>query len=268
MADEELKAKGNECFRRGKYNAAIECYTQAIDVQASAALYSNRAAAHVKRCLLEGRDEWSQVEADCRASVHLDPRGKTAHKAYYNLTMALTKLGQYAPARDSLASARDLLGDSDSDSTARLEAAAGALRRAEWEAAESQRWTARSETLQRLQQLVSERGDASPGATDDEEQLAQLVAEEEARRTRDVPDWLCCKITMDIMRDPVITPDGISYERQVLLAHLSKSQTDPFTRQPLTIADLRPNLGLKEAAGAFLKENPWAYPEVQARGLW
>ena len=78
--DEELKRKGNECFKRGKYNAAIECYTQAIDVQPSAALYSNRAMCHVKRCLIEAKEEWTQVEADCRASVHLDPAGKTAYK--------------------------------------------------------------------------------------------------------------------------------------------------------------------------------------------
>ena len=39
MADEQLKAKGNECFRRGEYNAAIGCYKQAIGAQ-----HSNRAA--------------------------------------------------------------------------------------------------------------------------------------------------------------------------------------------------------------------------------
>lgn len=37
-----------------------------------------------------------------------------------------------------------------------------------------------------------------------------------------VPDFLCCKITLDIFRDPVITPSGITYERAVLLDHLQK----------------------------------------------
>ena len=35
-----------------------------------------------------------------------------------------------------------------------------------------------------------------------------------------VPDHLCCKITLDIFRDPVITPSGVTYERAVLLDHL------------------------------------------------
>lgn len=37
-----------------------------------------------------------------------------------------------------------------------------------------------------------------------------------------VPDYLCCKITLDIFRDPVITPSGLTYERQVILDHLEK----------------------------------------------
>lgn len=37
-----------------------------------------------------------------------------------------------------------------------------------------------------------------------------------------VPDYLCCKITLDIFRDPVITPSGVTYERAVILDHLQK----------------------------------------------
>lgn len=39
---------------------------------------------------------------------------------------------------------------------------------------------------------------------------------------KQVPDHLCCPITMDILRDPVITPAGITYERSVLLQHLKR----------------------------------------------
>jgi STIP1 family protein 1 len=37
-----------------------------------------------------------------------------------------------------------------------------------------------------------------------------------------VPDHLCCKITLDVFRDPVITPSGITYERAVILDHLNR----------------------------------------------
>lgn len=41
-----------------------------------------------------------------------------------------------------------------------------------------------------------------------------------------VPDYLCCKITLDIFRDPVIAPSGLTYERKVLLDHLEKVAFD------------------------------------------
>ncbi|GJZ76334.1 40S ribosomal protein S3a-like protein, partial [Tanacetum coccineum] len=38
----------------------------------------------------------------------------------------------------------------------------------------------------------------------------------------EMPDYLCCKITPDIFRGPVITPSGLTYERAVILDHLEK----------------------------------------------
>lgn len=37
-----------------------------------------------------------------------------------------------------------------------------------------------------------------------------------------MPDYLCCNISLDIFRDPVITPSGVTYERSVILDHLEK----------------------------------------------
>jgi len=42
------------------------------------------------------------------------------------------------------------------------------------------------------------------------------------------------------------------------MEHLKRSPTDPLTREPLKVEDLRPNLALKEACEAFLEENGWA----------
>ncbi|BAF22753.2 Os08g0113300 [Oryza sativa Japonica Group] len=75
-----------------------------------------------------------------------------------------------------------------------------------------------------------------------------------------VPDHLCCKITLDIFRDPVITPSGITYERAVILDHLHRvGKFDPVTRETLEPHQLVPNLAIKEAVHAFLSEHGWAY---------
>ena len=37
---------------------------------------------------------------------------------------------------------------------------------------------------------------------------------------REVPDYLCGKISFDIMKDPVITPSGMTYDRKDIEEHL------------------------------------------------
>ncbi|KAK3029388.1 hypothetical protein RJ639_039732, partial [Escallonia herrerae] len=82
----------------------------------------------------------------------------------------------------------------------------------------------------------------------------------EADIPTEVPDYLCCNITLDIFRDPVITPSGITYERAVILDHLEKvGKFDPVTRQPLRKSHLVPNLAIKEAVHVFLDKHGWAY---------
>lgn len=39
-------------------------------------------------------------------------------------------------------------------------------------------------------------------------------------QARDVPDFLCGKISFELMRDPVITPSGITYDRKDIVEHL------------------------------------------------
>ncbi|GFZ13345.1 carboxyl terminus of HSC70-interacting protein [Actinidia rufa] len=93
------------------------------------------------------------------------------------------------------------------------------------------------------------------------ELLGQVFAKAaEDNRPREVPDYLCCKITLDIFRDPVITPSGITYERAVLLDHLKQvGEFDPTTRELLYESQLIPNLAIKDAVQAFLDKHGWAY---------
>jgi hypothetical protein len=60
-----------------------------------------------------------------------------------------------------------------------------------------------------------------------------------------------CSITHELMRDPVIDPDGNSYERQAIEEWLHRTGTSPITRANLSIADLRPNRALKQAIDEY-----------------
>lgn len=61
------------------------------------------------------------------------------------------------------------------------------------------------------------------------------------------------------MHDPVITKHGHSYDRATIVEHLKRNPTDPLTREPLQVSDLRPNLALKKACDEFWENNAaWA----------
>ncbi|XP_013922523.1 PREDICTED: mitochondrial import receptor subunit TOM70 [Thamnophis sirtalis] len=68
------KNKGNKYFKAGKYEQAIQCYTEAISLCPSeknsdlSTFYQNRAAAY------EQLQKWKEVAQDCTKAVELNPR--------------------------------------------------------------------------------------------------------------------------------------------------------------------------------------------------
>lgn len=94
----------------------------------------------------------------------------------------------------------------------------------------------------------------------DDLRTAFALSDPTHQQKREVPDYLVDGITFEIMHDPVVTNNGRSYERATLIEHLKRSPTDPLTREPLRIAELRPNLALKEACEEFMEaNNGWVY---------
>lgn len=74
----------------------------------------------------------------------------------------------------------------------------------------------------------------------------------------DIPNEFVCPITMEIMTDPVVMPDGQTYERSAIARHLSNNPTSPITRQPMSMADAKVNYALKSLIDRFRNngENP------------
>ena len=72
----------------------------------------------------------------------------------------------------------------------------------------------------------------------------------------DEPEYLMCPITLSLFSDPVCAPSGHTYEREAIESHLSRSQRDPMTREPLTKDQLWPNLSLKKAVDAHRRLFP------------
>ncbi len=62
-----------------------------------------------------------------------------------------------------------------------------------------------------------------------------------------IPIAFTCPITHMLFEDPVIDNEGNSYEKKAIEDWLKRNQTSPITRNPLSINDLKPNRGLKDA---------------------
>jgi len=75
-----------------------------------------------------------------------------------------------------------------------------------------------------------------------------------------------CRITCDLMRDPVCLSSGFTYEREAILKHFSvNGYTDPMTRQKICPDIIIENRELKNAIEDFLLKNPWAYKHVRGQ---
>ncbi|KAJ6793006.1 E3 ubiquitin-protein ligase CHIP [Iris pallida] len=138
----------------------------------------------------------------------------------------------------------------------------------DWERESSERFWKYQYLKECCEKALVEQNFLDASESKDEAQLSeqlQLLEEVFSKvakvdKPTEVPDFLCCRITLDILRDPIITPSGVTYERAVLLEHLQKvGNFDPITREPLDSHQLVPNLAIKEAVRAFLNDHGWAY---------
>ncbi|RWR84733.1 E3 ubiquitin-protein ligase CHIP isoform X1 [Cinnamomum micranthum f. kanehirae] len=262
---ELLRKDGNKCFEKSRFGAAIDNYTEAITLCPNVAVYrTNRALCYMKK------NDWTKVEEDCIEALKRD-RGSV--KAHYMLGLALLKREEYAVGVKELERALDL-GRGENPKSYMVEEIWQELARAkylEWEDAS----TKRTWKLQILKQAcenalvdkhmhkISQMGndETTNSYLEDLETLTEVFSKAtEFDTPTEVPDYLCCKITFDIFRDPVITPSGVTYERAIILDHLEKvGNFDPVSREPLSEDQLVPNLAIKEAVQAFLQKHGWAY---------
>lgn len=64
---------------------------------------------------------------------------------------------------------------------------------------------------------------------------------------------MMCPIRHEMMVDPVVDPDGHSYERQAIVKWLKHDNRSPITRMPMSEKDLRPNRALKAVIQQYIQ---------------
>lgn len=71
-----------------------------------------------------------------------------------------------------------------------------------------------------------------------------------------IPDEWFCPIGRELMIDPVIGPDGMTYERANIEQWLATNSISPMTRDPMPAGSLISNRALKHTIASWLSANP------------
>uniref|UniRef100_A0A0K8TSK1 E3 ubiquitin-protein ligase CHIP n=1 Tax=Tabanus bromius TaxID=304241 RepID=A0A0K8TSK1_TABBR len=278
LTDTELKEQGNQMFSARKYEDAINCYTKAIIKNpANATYFTNRALCHLKM------KHWEQSCLDCRRALDID---QNLIKAHFFLGQSLMELEFYDESIKHLQRAFDLAREQKQNFGDDIAYQLRLARKRRWNLQEEKRICQEIELQNYLNRLIQEdmknrieklkleenvNEEYLKEKTQEIEQecffqdyhlteLNNMFAKIDDRRMkRDVPDYLCGKISFEILTDPVITPSGITYERKDIEEHLQRvGHFDPVTRVKLTQDQLIPNFSMKEVVDAFITENEWA----------
>jgi hypothetical protein len=80
--------------------------------------------------------------------------------------------------------------------------------------------------------------------------------EQDSRLMKLLEDEFKCPISQRTIQNPVITPAGISYEKEALEEWLDVDAIDPSTKKPLGRDKLIQNLALKGLISKIYKEVP------------
>lgn len=71
----------------------------------------------------------------------------------------------------------------------------------------------------------------------------------------EIPDELCCPLSMQIFLDPVVMPCGTTVERQFIEKWISEKGKSPFNRTPLTEKDLKIDEMMQKKVNAFFEKH-------------
>jgi STIP1 family protein 1 len=288
----KLKEEGNKLFMKRNYKEAIEMYTKAIEKANVSTYYINRALCYFKI------QNWGKTVEDCRKAIDLDSNSVKAHFYLGQALSEMNFHDEAIVNLKKSHELTKILNENYGDEITRTIRNAKKRRwnyleenRIKQEI-ELQKYLTRLMIEDKDKQLNNLKSNENKYIINDQnnknkseniileeisndnekqineieqdfqqklEELNRLFSENDARRKkREIPDYLCGKISFELMHDPVITPSGITYDRYDIEQHLHRvGRFDPITRQELTIDQLIPNLSMKEVIENFINENEW-----------
>ncbi|SCN59365.1 E3 ubiquitin-protein ligase, putative [Plasmodium chabaudi adami] len=256
---EKYKVLGNQSYKLGYFESAIDYYTKAIQYDNTNHVYfTNRALCYKKQKL------WKLANIDARQALNLE---EESVKAHFILGLTLLHLNSLEEGLKKLTKAKTLssyLKDSNESEINRYILQAKKLIYLRDEQTKQLKYAELQsffiEKINLLNQMGYITNEEKFLRTEQTEDLFKEVLG--TFQKKQIPDYLCCKISMCLMNEPVITPSGVTYDKIFLYEHVKHNGSfDPVSREQFSIREVIPNYAIKEATDNFLKTNPWAFEE-------
>ncbi|ETW46249.1 hypothetical protein PFMALIP_05686 [Plasmodium falciparum MaliPS096_E11] len=256
---EKYKVLGNQSYKLGYFESAIDYYTKAIQYDnTNHVYYTNRALCYKKQKL------WKLANMDARQALNLE---EESVKAHFILGLTLLHLNSLEEGLKKLTKAKTLssyLKDSNESEINRYIMQAKKLIYLRDEQNKQLSYTELQSFFIDKINLLNQIGYITNEEKSLRIQQTEGIFKEllDSFQKKQVPDYLCCKISMCLMNEPVITPSGMTYDKIFLYEHVKHNGSfDPVSREQFSIREVIPNYAIKEATEHFLKANPWAFEE-------
>ncbi|CAH0493703.1 unnamed protein product [Peronospora farinosa] len=270
-------SKGDDFFVRRDFQAAIMCYQEAATCSPSIVSSSSegnsledaettrqrvRAYVSCAKCFFaldETENAWQYlniahdiagVSVEGEAAILLwKGKCRRAHKAYDEALQLLERAFDRASAASAASACMSL-------STAGTPMTAAALKRSilmEMKVVGLLRQGV-YDTL--LSVNEDEQVIESNGAHGAHEEDGLRTSKDAEKTLTEMMEMFHCPLSLELMNDPVTTPDGNTYERSMIEQHLEVNGCfDPLTRAPLTKSQLHTNRALKQLMETLLSDH-------------
>ncbi|KAM3136167.1 hypothetical protein pb186bvf_011789 [Paramecium bursaria] len=251
---------GDREMERKQYQKAIDFYNKAIEMTdgSESYIFKNRGEAYkMNRQLDLGLKDAIQA-------IELDDKNIKAHLLCGQI---LAEIGKFENSTSSIQTAITRLtksltlcaGQKKQFYEAELSKYIYRAKKLLWFKQQELERNSKREAIHQYKQVI----EFDPHKEDKLQKFIQVIGDPDKPPNLEIPHYFICKITLDIMENPVTVESGHSYEKDVLIEHLQKNgPIDPATREPIS-GQFYTNHNLKQGIEYFLLNNPWAF-EFQA----
>lgn len=256
---EEFKNSGNRYFTEKNYKQAIIYYEKSLNLDPQNPVYYFNTA----RCYAN-LSEWREAEKYSKFAIEKDPK---YIKAIYLHGICMVEIGKFSKDLENIDTGISEINHASTLCTGQNKKQFEADANKSLKYAKKIRWLKNHE-------LLTEEGVSLADYLGNLIRKENISEEEKSKRIKnirkelmpkkktkaDIPEYLLCDLTKNIMNDPVITSAGYTYERQELMKFLSENgNIDPITKEKINQYKIFPNINIKLATEEFLSKQPWAF---------